>query len=301
VPADDDRDLRAARLAGRRHGVVTYDQLRELGFSRGAIRHRVARGRLHPVHRLVYALGHPALTPDGVRYAAVVACGTSARASHRMAAALWGLRAYRLLEVTAPTTRRAPRGVVLHATNAFDPDDETLIRAIPATSLARTLVDLAEVETVDRLSRIIDHAGRLDAFDLRRVEATAARLSGRRGIPTLRAALGLPSPGLTRSELEDAFVLLCRTHDLPLPRTNHAVAGPDRLYEADAWFADHRLIVELDSGLHDNVTAFHADRRRDAALATAGVQTVRLTEDRVVHEPVAVAAEPAGILRAREG
>lgn len=290
-----------ARLAAGRHGVLTLAELRELGLGARAVQKRAAAGRLHRKHPGVYAVGHPTLTPDGRRYAAVRACGAGAVASHRMAAALWGLRAYGQLEVTVPGRRAGPAGVVVHRTRALDPRDRTTLRAIPVTGLARTIVDLAEVEGVDRLERVIDQAGRLDAFDLGALEATAARLTGRRGAGVLRAALRLPSPGMTRSGLEDAFVALCRAHGLPHPRTNAHVDGGDRLYEADALFAHVRLIVELDGGDHDSPAAFPSDRRRDAALAAAGYQTVRYTERRISREAPTVAAEIRAILAARAG
>jgi very-short-patch-repair endonuclease len=292
-------DERIACHASRHHGVITLAELRRLGLSRGAIRHRVERGRLHVKHPRVFAVGHPALTLDGIRYAAVAACGPASVSSHRMASALWELRAYSHLEVTSRTVRTGPDGVAVHWTRRLDPQDVTTIRGIPTTSLARTIADLAEIERVDPLSRIIDKASRLDAFDLCDVEATAERVAGRHGARTLRAALGLPSPGLTRSELEDAFIELCRTGGLPLPRMNTNVAAADRLYEADALFADERLIAELDGETHDTPKAFHDDRRRDAALAAAGFQTVRYTDRRIAYETAAVRDELATILRRR--
>jgi Transcriptional regulator, AbiEi antitoxin len=77
-------------LARGQHGVVTRTQLVELGFSPEAVKHRVRRGRLHPVWRGVYAVGRPELTRHGFFMAAVLACGPEAALSHASAAALWG-------------------------------------------------------------------------------------------------------------------------------------------------------------------------------------------------------------------
>ena len=58
--------------------------------ARAAIEGRVKRGRLHRIHRGVYAVGHMALTRYGRFMAAVLACGEGAALSHFSAAVLWG-------------------------------------------------------------------------------------------------------------------------------------------------------------------------------------------------------------------
>ncbi|HEV2786231.1 MAG TPA: type IV toxin-antitoxin system AbiEi family antitoxin domain-containing protein, partial [Solirubrobacteraceae bacterium] len=47
-----------ARIAERQHGVVHLDQLRAAGLGDGAIYARVRAGRLHRIHRGVFAVGH---------------------------------------------------------------------------------------------------------------------------------------------------------------------------------------------------------------------------------------------------
>jgi hypothetical protein len=79
------------KLAGNQHGVVTREQLLNLGLTTDAIRHRLARGRLHTIHRGVYAVGRPELTPHGWWMAAVLSCGPEAVLSHHSAAGLWGI------------------------------------------------------------------------------------------------------------------------------------------------------------------------------------------------------------------
>lgn len=69
---------RAWKLAERQHNVISRTQLLENGFSSDAIRHRIAKGRLHPIFRGVYAVGRPKLTQEGRWIAAVLACGPGA-------------------------------------------------------------------------------------------------------------------------------------------------------------------------------------------------------------------------------
>src|SRR4051812_49380236 len=86
-------DRAIAALAKRQHGVVTRAQLRRIGLCDSAITHRAAVGRLHRLHRGVYAVGHRVVPARGAWLAATLACGEGAVLSHTSAAALWGLRA----------------------------------------------------------------------------------------------------------------------------------------------------------------------------------------------------------------
>jgi len=99
-------DRAIGELAERQHGVVTRAQLSELGVGRRAIDHRLELGRLRPVHRGVYTIGHRLLSRDGRRMAAVLACGRGAVLSHLAAAALWGIRQSSRIEVTTRTAHR---------------------------------------------------------------------------------------------------------------------------------------------------------------------------------------------------
>ena len=105
--ARSSKDHAIADLAARQHGVVAHRQLLALGLNPGGIKHRVAAGRLHRVHVGVFAVGHRLLTANGVRTAAVLACGPDAVLSHRDVAHLWGLRPCSRMTTDVTTTRRA--------------------------------------------------------------------------------------------------------------------------------------------------------------------------------------------------
>src|SRR4051794_36693099 len=77
-------------LAAKQHGVLSRRQLIELGLDPQAIKHRLRKGRLHSIHRGVYAVGRPDLTNHGRWTAAVLLCEPEAFLSHDSAAALWG-------------------------------------------------------------------------------------------------------------------------------------------------------------------------------------------------------------------
>lgn len=132
----------------------------------------------------------------------------------------------------------------------------------------------------------------LQLLDVTAVRAAIQRVPGRKGTRHLNKILSSPSPGPTRSELEDRFLELCKRGKLPTPRMNRHVQAAGRLIEADALWPDHRLVAELDSArFHRTARAFHDDRRRDAALIAQGYVVVRLTWERIAHEADAVLDE----------
>jgi hypothetical protein len=93
-------------LAEGQWGVVSRAQLRGV-VAPAAIDAWVRLGRLHVVHRGVYAVGHRVLRTEGRWLAAVLASGEGAVLGHRSAAAHWGLLATsaELIDVTAPRSR----------------------------------------------------------------------------------------------------------------------------------------------------------------------------------------------------
>ena len=281
-----------AELAAAQYGVVARGQLRAAGLSDTAIARRVQAGRLHRVHRGVYAVGHTALSPSGRWIAAVLACGPGAVLSHASAAALWGLRpsASTRISVTVPAsvTRRVP-GLRVHRARSLGVDEVATERGIPVTSAARTVLDLAATLSDRALERLLDQAERARLTDTPSVEAVARAHPGHRGAGRLLRVLAVHLPGttVTRSDLEERMLALCRAHALPRPQVNHTVAG----LEVDFLFATERLVVETDGwAYHRGRAAFERDHERDAVLARAGHRVLRFTHGQVVTEPGAVAA-----------
>jgi very-short-patch-repair endonuclease len=293
-------DAQIAALAEGQHGVVSRGQLRELGLADEAITKRAARGRLHRVHWGVYAVGHPVLGARGRWMAAVLAAGSRACLSHAAAAALWEMRASAavIVDVTVPGTggRRRRKGVRVH--RARDLAGQTTTHdGIPVTTPARTILDLAATLQTRPLERLLDQAENARLTDVASLAALARAHTGHRGASKLLAVLGTHVPGttLTRSELEERFLELCRAHGLPRPRVNHPVEGRER----DFVFVAERLVIEADSWRHHRSReAFENDRRRDAVLLRAGYRTLRVTDRQLTGAPHDVAATLNAVLRA---
>jgi very-short-patch-repair endonuclease len=287
---NDPADPAIGALAEGQHGVVSRTQLSELGLGRRAIEHRVEVGRLRPVYRGVYSIAPPPLlTRHGRWMAAVLAYGPGAFLSYRGAAALWGIRRGSMIEITVPRAKRARRGIRLH--RAVLPDDEvTTHDGIPTTTVPRTLLDLGAVVQRDELRSAMRQAEQLGLTDPLWLGDLVERYPRKPGIPIVRAVLEEAQQGLAlvRSELEERFQAFLLNAGLPRPKTNVRIEG----MEVDCAWPTERLIVELDSRTHHDVTdAFEADRARDRRLGAAGWRVVRITWRQLHAAPDEVATD----------
>ena len=142
----DQPDLKIANIAARQLGVVTYRQLLEAGLCPSGVAKRTTAGRLHRLHRGVYAVGHRAVSREGRWMAAVLACGDGAVLSHMSAAALWELLRPVDGRVDVSTPARSGRarrvGIHLHRCTTLTSGSITERSGIPVTTPARTIEDL---------------------------------------------------------------------------------------------------------------------------------------------------------------
>jgi very-short-patch-repair endonuclease len=285
--------------------VVSLSQLQLCGLSPSGVRQRVAAGRLTRIQRGVYAVGHARLTGHGRWMAAVLAYGDGAVLSHRSAAALHGIRPTQRgkTDVTLPSQSARPRpGIDVHRSTTLTDAHVTTVDGIPCTSVARTLLDLADVIDERGVEKAIDQAEVLRVFDLREMEEVLERADGRRGASVVRRLLAkYGGPTLTDEELEELFLALCRRASLPSPAVNEWVVLEDGIaYKADFLWRAERLIVETDGwGSHRTRRAFEHDRRRDRRLRLAAWDVIRFTWHDVEREPDEVVGFLTRFWRAR--
>lgn len=260
-------DGRVARIAARQHGVVSTGQLYAAGVTRNAVRRGVESGRLHRVHRGVYAVGHAGLSRHGWWMAAALACGEGAVVSHRSAAELWEL----LKPADGPVDvsvngdggRAKRRGIRLHRRASLRPGALTRRHGIPVTRPAQTIADLRRAVPEKQLRRAIRQAGVL-------------------GLPLGESV----RRDRTRSDLERDFLRICRRHRLPMPDLNIEIGR----YEADFAWWDLGFVVETDGyRYHRGRQAYLDDRRRDLELRSLGFEVQRLSEEQIDEEPERVA------------
>jgi very-short-patch-repair endonuclease len=266
-------DLVIARLATRQHGVVSAWQLHAARIGPQRISRHVSAGRLHRVHRGVYAVGHTNLSFEGRCMAAVLALGDESVVSHRSAAVVWGLLAGGQgpihVTVRSGSGREQRVGIAVHRSPSLSALDSTRRYGIPVTRPARTLRDLRRT-----VPRPVLLAAVRRGLDLRLISSADLH----------------DQDGLTRSELERMFLRLCRRHRLPRPELNVHVRGQ----EVDFLWRAQRVIAETDGWRHHGTRAgFERDRARDAKLQAAGYRVLRFTYRQVADSP----GEVAGTLR----
>ena len=195
-PMDTTRtaDGRAARLAARRHGLITLPQALAVGLTTDQIQHRTRTGRWEIVGRAVYRIaGAPASThQEGL--AAVLSAGPTALVSHQSALALVGVgspSAMPHLTVAPTASARTPR-VVLHR-SAVPFVDRSSVGCIPTTTPARSLVDSASLVDRHQLAELVDGVicgGLAQPSAILGAARRSQAQPGRKGVPLLRSVLG---------------------------------------------------------------------------------------------------------------
>lgn len=251
------------------------------------VAYRVRTGRLVRLYRGVYAVGHGVLRPEGLRLAAVLACGAGSALSHRSAAAHWGLRATSRarVEVTKPRgSGPGPAGVDVSCARLIAAD-VTVLHGVPVTTVARTLVDLAAVAPMATVADAVDMAIRQKIYDRRTLQVQLRR--GRAGSQALRRVLAErhPERERTRSTLERMMLDVLASRCLPTPEVNAFLLDPG--CEVDLLWRAEGLVVELDGWLHHRSRpAFEADRRKTVELQSIGYTVLRFTWRQIEQQPV---------------
>jgi very-short-patch-repair endonuclease len=223
--------------------------------------------------------------------AAIEEVGCNAAASHRTAAALWGLiEDCSAIDLVVPhhCRPRSLAGVDVHRTRHLEPDETTVWRGVRTVTPPRALTDLGAVapqlvsDAVDAaaVSRLVTPSAACAALD-------RASKHRRPGLRALRSALDAWPRGvdLPDSKLEIELGRLLRRNKIRGFTFHPHIEG----FEVDFAHLVRRVIIESDGyEFHSSRAAFENDRRRDSTLAAAGWLVVRVTWWQVVEQPTEV-------------
>ena len=164
------------------------------------------------------------------------------------------------------------------------------LEAIPITSPARTIFDLAGVLHPGRTERALDSALGRRLTTMAALHQVTANLSarGRPGSALMRRLLADRdlSYRAPESNLEARFESILEDAGVAVPLRQRDVGGQEWIGRVDYLDPQRKVVVEIDSDLHHtSILDDAADARRDAALTEAGYTVVRIREHDLWHRP----------------
>src|SRR6266566_7708738 len=172
------------------------------------------------------------------------------------------------------------------------------LRGMPATSILRTLSDLcirlSEIEAVV-IADLALHAGLTNLVDL---NSFCKSRSNSVGVSNLRRVASHAEPA-AESPMETRLRMVIVLGGLPRPQAQMSVHdGRGRfLGRPDLYYAEHRLGLEYDGGIHRMSLA--EDNRRQNRLLAAGIRLLRFTAGDVLNHPDSVTTQVRSVLSSR--
>ena len=319
-----DPDRKAAAIAARQYGLITWCQALFAGLSEHQIRQRVSSRRWRRVQRGVYLIEGGKASWHQTLLAAQLAARTERLdvedekqrleeledAAVAGQSALW-LRACKRLakpdsHELVVSRRRAPaiNGASVRRTDELPPADLEYIDGILTLSIPRLLVDLCgRIPDVDFVAVLDDLLDPGDPGLRNEVHKRALRL--RRGRKAVDRLVSLTAPGAEaafRSWLERHTGGLFDAARIPRASWNLEVrdAAGAAIGIGDAVWAEQRVVVEVDGlRFHSSPQQRRRDNRKDRRLGAEGWLVLRYTWLDVMERPDEVVAEVRQALHKR--
>lgn len=282
-------DVQVRELAARQADLFAAWQLRERGWNRDAIRHRVENHAWRVVRSGVLALTQSPLTQEQLWWAAVLTAPATFLGD-RSGANCWGFTDFKLGEETVVRPGSGgPRhldGVLVRRSKLL-PGETTTRDGLPITSAARTLIDISPGLSRLAVARAFREAVRVRATTIADIVATLLRHPGRRGTRVLwdlvKRYSALPYHRC-RSNAEARALEVLHDAELAPDKVNAVVAGS----EADLIWFERRLIIEIDGPQYHLFLA--EDAAKQARWERAGYTVRRISSDVVYRSPEALIA-----------
>lgn len=292
---DAAREAAVAALAATQYGLLTVNQAVACGFPERTVRNRCHHGRWHWA-------GPPGViampgTPESWRrvlWAHVLGEGPNAVASHRSAAAIWRIPGFDGGDVEVSKAhgrnRRLPNGRI-HGSLWLPEHHVTVRHAIPVTTPARTIFDLAGWVHERRTERALDNALSMKLTTMDKVAAVLVELAcrGRRGTTLMRRLCEKRGIGYVAPDSELEAIVLEVLDGAGLPRPEQQIRLGDSvglIGRVDFLYRRARVIIEADGWRwHSSELDTAADKARDAAFRAAGWTVIRVRWHEVVNQP----------------
>jgi very-short-patch-repair endonuclease len=286
---------------GAKLGLITRQQVTDVGATRKVIDHRVRSGAWTRALPGVYRdnLVAPSLAQSC--FAANLWAGADAVIADTAAGALWALDGLGAERISLWTPRRLRSDLVVAHRGLVAPNDRRMLGPITVTGPARTLVDLAGVLDDEDLTAVVEdaiHRGLTTPMSIRRcLDALGGK--GRPGSARLRAILedrGNQRPTMSRLEVKIWRTL--RAKGLT-PVRQHPVRCGNTTYWLDCAFPQWRVAVEgFGDRFHRAARNRKRELRRFADLARVHWRVIPVTWDDITDHPDDVVAGIVGTLAA---
>lgn len=282
----EDLDAAIATYASEHHGAFAIWRPPASLATPRQRQHRVDTKRWTRLYDGVYAIAGSPPTWQRHLVAGCFAAGPLAVASHRSAAAVFGLPGGRtdIVEITCPRSLRGKEfGIHVHEIKELDPSDMREHDGIPVTSPELTLLQLAARFGSGLVEAAYDVALRRDLVSEGSIRELLARLGarGRNGVGALRAAVDDRARlrAIPESVMESKLLRILRASGLPDPVPQYEIWYEGSFTaRVDFAYPDARIAIEYDSdSYHVGGDPLVRDTARRRALGRAHWRVVGVT------------------------
>jgi very-short-patch-repair endonuclease len=265
--------------ARQQAGVISREQFADCGVSEDEVRGLVRRRDLTEVLPCVYSPRPVPQSNEQQQWAAVLWSGGVL--SHRSAAMRWRLpvptTSVQHVTVGDRRFRGVVRGVQVHRV-LIDPAGVTTCFGLPATTRARTVIDLMRTEKYGLATELRDRALQQQWIDELTITRSISEQLGRTGNAQLRRLRNEIVAG-AQAASERLLHAILRGAGLTgwVPQYRVRVGG--RIRFIDVAFPESRIAIEVDGRrAHDDFSdRFDDDRARQNDLVAAGWRVLRFT------------------------
>jgi len=292
-------NIAVAAIASRQAGAFSVAQSAAAGVTKSARRHNIDVGHWISLYRGVLAVAGSVDTPERRLWAAKLALGAEAIASHRSSFWLWDFwlrRTLDVIEFTVPPwhSARLP-GVVVHRIGDLTKASISTRRGIAVTTPLRALVDAGAVLPPEDVEDLVDRAVSRRLVTPPALLAEVDRLSrcGRAGVGVLRRVLLDQGVGGDRSPsyLEAKARRLFRRAGLPDPIVE-LKWGSHGQFRLDFAWPELGLVVEVDGwDCHASPRSRRHDLHRRNQIVLGDLKPLVYTYGDVVRRGDGVIAE----------
>ena len=277
-------------LLDRNGGVITRAQLLELGYSRSSVTRQLGSGDLRSIVPGVYRPSVVTLTPV-IRLRAVTlraAPGCSVTGSW---AAWWhglvGSARGPVHLLVPPGAYRPQWPEVLATRRPLHPADRVLIRNVPVTTRARTVLDCALLPGADDIR---DRALQLGTT-VASLRGALDRLAPGCGVVAARRLVNAAGGGGVSPPERELLAAIRASGGACWRAGVRVIVGASEIW-LDLAVPQLKLAAEIDGWtVHSRSEAFHGDRRRQNLLVGAGWTVLRYTPRQIRDDMTSIVRE----------